>query len=96
MSTQPGDPRPQDAAPDRTHDGDGETGTPPPGFGAQVKALVANPYVKILIAIVAVLLIVLVIIVANSDESSSDGPEPGAATPAVRVVAAAPPVLAAR
>lgn len=97
MSTQPGDPRPQDPAPRRAgdghHDDDGQTHTPPPGFGAQIKALVANPYVKILIAIVAVLLILLMIIVANSDESSSDGPEPGTAVPAQRVVATAPPEL---
>ena len=93
MSTQPGDPRPHEAAPTRSHEGDGQTGTPPPGFGAQVKALVANPYVKLLIGIVVVLFVVLIIIVANSEESSSDGPEPGAAAPAVRVVAA-PPLVA--
>lgn len=90
MSTQPGDPRPHDATPPRTHDGDGQTATPPPGFGAQVKELFANRYVRVLAAIVVVLLVVLMVIVANSSESSSDGPEPGTAVPVQRVVASAP------
>lgn len=92
MSTQPGDPRPQDAAPPRPtrdHDGDGQTGTPPPGFGAQVKELLANRYVLTLMAIVVVLIVVLGIVMVASTESSDKGPGPGGALPAFEVLASA-------
>jgi hypothetical protein len=74
MSTQPGDPRPQDPDP---HRDDGRTATPPPGFFRQTAALFANRNAKILLAIIAVLLIVLAIAMISSIGSTSKGPATG-------------------
>lgn len=91
MSSQPGDPRPQDPAPSPPGDRAVETDTPPPGFVGQARSILSNRYALLIAAIVITLFLLLAIIVATSDESSSDGPEPGAAVPGLR---APSPVLA--
>ncbi len=75
MSTQPGDPSPNDPA---AHRDDRRTADPPPGFLRQTAALFANRNAKILLAIIAVLLIVLAIAMISSVESTSKGPGTGA------------------
>lgn len=75
VSTRPTDPSPQDPAPQND---DGSTDTPPPGFLRSTKALLANPYAKIVVAIIAILLIVLGIAMVSSISSTSKGPGTGA------------------
>jgi hypothetical protein len=88
MSSQPGDPRPQDPAPVDLTERDGEAPPPRPGFWRQTATLFANRNAKVLLAIVLVLLLILGIAMVTSLSQTSEGPGPGGALPGVHALVA--------